>query len=322
MHVTAVEQDVCTRLLRCLPPVVQAAFDGVSPRERAIVEEIRIARGRPVMVRVPAGDLFVTPTGCSRDASEAVHASEDMVEALLAAVTHSSVYAVEEAMREGFLSLPGGHRVGLVGTVKVDAGRIVGYRHVAGFCIRLNRPVRGAASGLLPRIVTPQGGVHSTLIVSPPGCGKTTLLRDLIRRLSYGDPSFGLKPHRVGVADERSEIAASYRGVSQNDLGPRTDVIDQCPKRLALSLLLRAMGPQVLATDEVGHPGDVAALLDAAGAGVGVVCTAHGDSLEALWHRPTLRPVLESGLFARIALLSRRKGPGTLEAVVPGGRQP
>ncbi len=270
------------------------------------------------MVTLDDGDRFVGREGLSEDLLAATTVDAETVSAVLDAVTRSSVYAVEEAMRDGFLTLPGGHRVGLLGSLRLRDGQVDGYREVVGFNIRVNRPVIGAATRLVRSIMRPGGSVWSTLIISPPGCGKTTLLRDLIRALSYGEPALGLRPHRVGVADERSEIAACDRGVPQNDLGPRCDVIDQSPKRFALRMLLRAMGPQVLATDEIGHPDDIPAILDAAGAGVALLCTVHGSSIAELRERPTIQPLLKSGLFQRFVVLSRRNGPGTVEHVGEG----
>lgn len=307
-------------LKRLLPESLRLALDGLGEADACEIEEIRLALDRPIMVKRRDGDGFVGPRGVTGRMDQAFTADARMIADMLDAVTGSSVYAVEEAMREGCLSLPGGHRVGLLGELKVEGGRSLGFKRVTGFNIRVNRPVIGAARRVLPSLMRPGGTIGSTLIVSPPGCGKTTLLRDLIRSLSYGEPQFGLRPHRVGVADERGEIAGSVRGLPQNDLGPRADVIDRSPKGIALSMLVRTMGPDVVATDEIGHADDAEAILEAAGAGVAVVCTAHGSDPKDLSARPSLRPLFVEGIFSRIVLLGRGEGPGTVERIVEGGR--
>ncbi len=311
-----------TSWLTLLPPRLRRLLSPVWQSVGGSVEEIRIVQGQPIIVRTATGEWFVAPWGVADDLAAAVTADESMIHELLDAATRSSVYAVQDAMRAGYLTLPGGHRVGLAGEAQTQEGDVVGFRHVTGFNIRINREVRGACRPLLKALVRPDGGIWSTLVISPPGGGKTTLLRDLIRALSYGEPEFGLKPHRVGVADERGELAGGYRGLPQNDLGPRADVIDQCPKRHALAMLVRAMGPEVVVTDEIGHPLDAAAVLDAVAAGVALVCSAHGSSLADLKKRPTLRPLLEQEAFQRVVVLSRRRGPGTIERVVSWGPEP
>lgn len=307
-----------TQALRLLPPWLREAFAPVPEGERVKVEEIRINQARPLMARGGRVDWFVTPRGLSSSHEGSITPSERNIAEVLDALTTSSVYALDEAMRNGFLPLPGGHRAGLVGEVRMDGGEVRGFRHVTGFNIRLSRPVRGAGASLLPHLRKAGGSVWSTLVLSPPGCGKTTLLRELIRLLGQGDERAGIRPHRVGVADERSELAGCFRGVPQIDLGPRVDVIDGSPKRFALSMLIRTMSPEVVVTDELGHPGDADAVLDALGAGVTLLCSAHGSSLDELAARPSFKPIIEAGAFQRVVVLSRRRGPGTVERVLMG----
>jgi stage III sporulation protein AA len=236
----------------------------------------------------------------------------------LSLVSQGSVYALEEEFRQGFVTLPGGHRVGLVGRALLEGGRVRTITHVAGLNFRLSREVRGVARPLVERVVPSSGRPLSTLIVSPPGCGKTTALRDLVRLLSDGVPEIGLRGFRVGLVDERSEVAACYEGVPQRDVGLRTDVLDACPKADGVVLLLRAMSPEIIAADEVGRPEDVRALGEAACAGAAVIATAHGSSLDDLAGRPMLGEMVRSGLFQVYVILSRRRGPGTVEAVLSG----
>ena len=286
------------------------------------IQEIRISQEKPIIVKTAAGELFVSTFGTSERVDQAVVPDAKMIRELLDAVTASSVYALQDAMSEGFIPLPGGHRVGLCGQVRTEGGKVAGFRHITGFNIRVNRDLRGVSQPLLKRLVRPDGRIWSTLVISPPGAGKTTLLRDLIRTLSYGAPEYGLKPHRVGVADERGELAGGYRGVAQNDLGPRADVIDLCPKRFALAMLVRTMGPDVVVTDEIGHPEDGQAVLEAVAAGVSLLCSAHGGSVEDVAKRPAIRPLVEAEVFQRVVVLSARLGPGTVERVIACGGAP
>jgi len=316
-----VVDDRLAHVLSILPDWVGQALSALDPLERAKVEEIRISQGQPLTVSICGEDRFPTSKGASCSPAGGLVVERRHLESVLDAVTNSSVYALEEAMNEGYFSLPGGHRVGIAGQPRVLHGEVRGFGHIAGLTIRINRPVPGAGLPVLPMLLRPGGTIHSTLILSPPGCGKTTLLRDLVRLLSEGRRELGLRPHRVGVADERSEIAGSHLGVPQNDLGPRTDVIDACPKALAIPMLVRAWRPDVIATDEIGHPGDARAAAEARSAGVVLLCTAHGDSLKEARRRPSLRPLLDGGAFGRIVLLSRREGPGTVEAVQKGAEE-
>ncbi len=257
-------------------------------------EEYRLRRGSPMTVLLPEGE---TETG-----GPAV--TEDHLRQVLENATQASAHTVLDRVRQGFVTLRGGHRIGLCGTAACKEGEIVTLRYLSSLNIRIARQIRGQAAKLLPEL-TEDGRIVSTLILAPPGAGKTTLLRDLIRVLSDGE---GIGPHRVGVADERGEIAALWRGEPQLDVGRRTDVMDGCPKAQGLSILLRGMNPQVLAADEITDPQDAEALVRAAGCGVELIATAHGARKETLQKRPVYRGLLEAGVFRRLVVIERRRG--------------
>ncbi len=258
--------------------------------ERA--EEFRLRRGFPMTVLLPEGERETNgpPVG------------EDELRQVVENATQCSAHTALDRVRQGFVTLRGGHRIGLCGSVTKKDGRIVTLRELSSLSIRVARSVPGLAKPLLPEL-TEDGRFLSTLILAPPGAGKTTLLRDLVRALSDGE---GCPPHRVSVADERGEIAALWRGEPQLYVGRHTDVLDGCSKSEGLSILIRGMDPQVAAADELGGSEDVRAAEEAAGCGVAVLATAHGAGLEDLRRRPACRELLELGAFRRLVVLERR----------------
>lgn len=286
------------------------------------LEEIRLREGRPLHLVLSGADRFVTPEGgLTADPARADRPGREDLARTFQLIARGSVYAWEDEVAGGFLTLPGGHRVGLCGRAVTEAGRMRTLKHVASLNLRIARDVPGAAGALLPGLICGKC-VASTLIISPPQAGKTTVLRDLVRQISAGVPGLGLSGCKVGLVDERSEVAGSVDGVPQRDLGPRTDVLDGAPKAQGMMLLIRAMSPQVLAVDEIGRREDAEAVLEALHAGVAVLATAHGQDLADVSRRPALAELLAAGAFRRAAVLSRRRGPGTLEQVLeigPGG---
>jgi stage III sporulation protein AA len=226
---------------------------------------------------------------------------------MLDVIFESSVYAHSDELRQGFLTLPGGHRVGFAGHVVTEGGQIRTMKYISALNVRLAKPVLGCGENVLPHLYS-GGRLCSTLLVSPPQAGKTTLLRDLARLVSE-------KGLRTVVVDERGELAGCYHGIPQLDVGPRTDVLDACPKVDGVIMALRALSPQLIVTDEVGREADAIALQEAANAGVAVFASAHGRSIPELHRRPGLAMMLKAGSFERIIVLSSRLGPGTIEEI-------
>jgi stage III sporulation protein AA len=263
---------------------------------------------------------MLTPEGVlTGNPEQAYRVSADDMLRTVELVTGSSLYAVEDELRQGFVTVPGGHRVGLCGRAVVDGGKVRTLKYLTGLNFRISREVRGAADQVLPWLVRGPRAVYNTLIISSPRCGKTTLLRDLVRQISNGIPRLGFAGLTVGVVDERSEIAGCYQGIPQRDVGLRTDVLDACPKAEGMMMLLRALSPAVIATDEIGRREDVEALEEMLNAGVSILATAHGASVDDLRGRPVLRDLLGRRIVERFVVLEYRHGPGAVRAVVDGG---
>lgn len=272
-----------------LPTPLRQRVQALSRERRARVEELRLRRGRPLFVLAPQGEEPLADTAVTgRD-----------LETVLELASASSVHTVMEQIKNGFVAVQGGHRLGLCGTGVMEGGRLVNLRELSSISLRVAREFKGLSGDVLPKLWGGQG-LESTLILSPPGGGKTTLLRDLIRAISSGE---GCPPRRVGVADERGELAAVAGGMPTLDVGPRTDVMNACPKEIGLMTLLRGMNPQVLAVDEVTAPEDVAVMLQAAGCGVTLLATAHGGTLADLDRRPLYRELMAQGAFGRLVLI-------------------
>lgn len=274
------------------------------------LQEIRMRIGRPLLVVYKNEErmLFSEKTDGFR---EHIVTREEMRETL-EYVSHYSLYAYEQEMRQGFITIEGGHRVGVIGKAILERERVKNLQYISSINIRVAHEVIGCANPLLPYITKDRQVCH-TLIISPPCCGKTTLIRDLIRQISDGNDY--VKGCSVGVVDERSELGGCYLGVPQNELGIRTDILDGCPKAGGMLMLIRSMSPQVIAVDEIGSAEDIHAMEYAMQCGCTLIASVHGRDMEEVSEKPVLSELVRKKRFERYVVLEKRRHPGEIRAV-------
>ena len=298
-----------------LPSKITSILKKVNISDICGIEEIRLRADKPLMIYKGGSDYFISNNGnISKLPSSCLVTSISDIEKTLQLMCDFSIYAVEEELKQGFLTLSGGHRVGITGRVVLEGNKIKTVRNISGMNIRIAREVKGCGRELIELLY--KDGLKHTLISSPPGCGKTTLLRDMVRIISNGDRNLNIKGYKVGIVDERSEIAGCYLGIPQKDVGTRTDVLDACPKAQGMIMLLRSMSPEVIAVDEIGSIEDSMAIEDAINSGVKVIATVHGRDMAEMMKKPGIKNLMDRNAFEKIVILSRKRGPGTIENII------
>lgn len=276
------------------------------------LQEIRLRVDAPLIVMYEGEEYFIDCKGdFTQKAGQAFLVGQPEIRETLEYISNYSMYAFEEELRQGYITVRGGHRIGVAGKMIWERQGAKNMKNISFLNIRLAHQVIGCSNGVLPYLFQ-QKNIYHTLIISPPRCGKTTLLRDLIRQLSNG--SSYCTGMTVGVVDERSELGACYMGKPQNDLGCRTDILDACPKVEGMMMLVRSMAPQIIAVDEVGSKEDVEAMEYVMNCGIHLLATVHGNTIEDIKNKPVLGRMVREKMFERYILLTPGK-IGEIQAV-------
>ena len=263
------------------------------------INEIRIRAGRYILIVYDGKEIL-----------SKIKANKKHIRKIIELAANYSVYAYEQSFRQGFITIEGGHRIGIAGHAIVENNDIRNFNYITFLCIRVAHQVLGCSNKVMDFIYA--GGLENTLIISPPGCGKTTLLRDIVRSISNNNEL----SMNISLIDERQEIAGCYMGIPQNDIGERTDVFDGCPKDAGMLMAIRAMSPGMIAVDEIGSRYDAQSIRYCIASGCVIIGTVHGYSLEDVLNKPYVGELIGKDGFNKIIIMSKRQGKGTIEGCI------
>lgn len=288
------------KIFKKLPEFMQSSINNLPADTVETFEEIRIRSCRDTLILSQGREISLHDAGLI---------TPDVLEETLNRLLDYSYYAYEDELSKGYITIEGGHRVGICGRVTLREDKVHLIKDVSSLNIRRSRQIIGSSKKVIKSVCDDNRKIiNNTLIISPPKCGKTTILRDLARVLSN-------KGFKVGICDERSEIAGSYNGETSYDLGTRTDILDGCPKAEGILMLIRAMSPDVIITDEIGKKEDVKAIESALCAGVKIITTIHGSSYEDIANS-AIGDLVRNHVFETLVFLSANPETGTVKRIM------
>lgn len=287
-----------------MPDQISRIIEDVKNIER--VNEIRLRNNKPISIYVDEDekilDYKIRPIDLNK---------------IIQRMSNYSIYAFDEELKQGYITIKGGHRVGVCGTCVIDNGKIKTIKNISSLNIRISRQIINCSKKLMPYLMN-DSNLLNTIIISPPKCGKTTLIRDISRNLSNGLITTNrnkVKGMKVCIVDERSEIAGCYNGVPQLDVGDRTDIMDNCLKSSGIMMAIRSMSPDVIICDEIGTYEDIKSVIAALSSGIKLITTIHGFGIEDLYNRDVFQEILKNKVFQRAVVLSNSRKVGTIEYV-------
>lgn len=261
------------------------------------IEEIRIRAGKPVILKLGMIEIIL---------KYIVKNSE--IIGIVQSMCSNSVYAYQNQICNGYITLPGGNRAGIGGNVVFKDGQVSNISYIYSINIRISHQIEGASNEVIRYVLdTKNNTVFNSLIVSPPGVGKTTIIRDIAKKISDGISEINFKGIDTVIVDERGEIAALNRGVSYNDVGIRTDILDNVPKTVGIRMAVRSLAPKVIIADEIGNKDDVSIINYAVCSGVKCIFTAHGRTMEDLIKNDEIKKIIDRQLFSRIIFLDKNE---------------
>lgn len=289
-------------ILKCLPVTLSRMILEHNIKK---IEEIRIRSGKPVILKLGYIEMVL---------KYIVEGTE--IIGILQNICNNSIYTYQNQICNGFITLPGGNRVGISGNVVVKDGQVSNISHIYSLNFRVAHQIIGASNELLRYVLdTKNNTVFNTLIVSPPGAGKTTIIRDLAKKISDGMSEMNFRGIDVSIIDERGEIAAMNKGVAYNDVGIRTDILDNVPKSIGIRMAIRSMAPKVIIADEIGNKDDVEIINYAICSGVNCIFTAHGSCMDDILRNEEIKKIINLKLFKRIIFLNEKE-KGKIKNVV------
>lgn len=284
-------------VLKYFPKIIQIKIQDMIKAKEEFVEEIRIRVNKFIIVKLNEEEIIINH----------VVSIEEILECMQK-ICENSIYTYQNEIAEGFITVKGGHRVGIVGSCVVENGKVINIKYINSLNFRIARQILGCSNEIINHIVKiNENSIYNCLIVAPPCSGKTTILRDIVRQLSSGVQYLKLEAINVGIVDERGEIAALYKGVPQNDIGLKSDIIENVHKSVGIKMLVRSMAPQVIVADEIGNESDIDAINYAMCSGCKGIFTAHGSEMNDILLNPILEKLVNIHIFEKIIFLDKKE---------------